>query len=178
MSCGALTYGFDYECNDGIGGVKQGSILIAQWDNISSYTTAAGVVTGITQAGATSFFRYQVRKFIAGDTTNGVNDPKTGTVSFTSNFVFSLFNLSGSKNVQLELLASKPLVVIYQDNNDIYHVLGITNGAEAVTLDRQTGTDKQELNGYTLTIMSEEKVFPYEVDSTTIAGLTISGELS
>ena len=178
MSCGALTYGFDYECNDGIGGIKPGSILITQWDNVTANTVVAGVVTAITQAGATSFFRYQVRKFIAQDTTNGVNDPKQGTVSFTSNFVFTLFNMSASKNVQLELLASKPLIVIYQDNNDKYFILGLTNGAEAVTLDRQSGLDKQDMNGYTITIMSEEKVFPYEVQSSVVTGLTISGELS
>jgi hypothetical protein len=178
MSCGSLTYGFDYECNDGTGGIKPGSILIAQWDNISSYTTSAGVVTALTQAGATNFYRYQVRKFIAGDAGEGVNDPKMGTVTFTSTFSFTLFNLSGSKNVQLQLLMSKPLVVIYQDNNDVYHVLGITNGAEATGVSRATGVDKQDMNGYTITITSEEGVLPYEVQSSVVSGLTISGDLS
>lgn len=178
MSCGSLTYGFDYECNDGIGGIKPGSILIAQWDNITAYTLSAGIVTAITQSGATNFYRYQVRKFIAGDTTNGVNDPKMGTVSYTSNFSFTLFNLSASKNVQLQLLASKPLVVIYQDNNDKYHVLGITNGAEVTTIDRATGVDKQDMNGYTITITSEENIFPPQVQASVVTGLTISGELS
>jgi len=178
MACGSLTYGFDYECNNGLGGIKQGSILIAQWDNISSYTAAAGIVTAITQSGATNFYRYQVRKFIAGDATEGVNDPKTGRVSFTSTFDFTLFNLSASKNVQLELLMSKPLVVIYQDNNDVYHVLGITNGAEATGVARATGKDKGEMNGYTLTFTAEEAQLPYEVQSSVVTGLTISGELS
>ena len=175
MACGSLTYGFDYECNDGIGGIKPGSIIITQWDGVTAHTVVSGEVTAIT---AGTWYRYQVRKFIAGDTTNGVNDPKQGTVSFTSNLVFTLFNMSNSKNVNLELLASKPLAVIYQDSNDIYHVLGITNGAEAVTLDRQSGTEKQDMNGYTITIMSEEKVFPYTVESSVVTGLTISGELS
>jgi hypothetical protein len=178
MACGALTYGFDYECNDGIGGIKPGSILVTQWDNISDYTVTSGEVTDITQAGATNFFRYQVRKFIAGDTTEGVNDPKMGTVSFTSTFTFTLFNLSASKNTQLELLMSKPLAVIYQDNNDVYHVLGITNGAEVTAVQRVTGVDKQDMNGYTITVTAEEKVFPYTVDSTVVGGLTISGDLS
>lgn len=178
MDCGALTYGFDYECNDGIGGIKGGSILITQFDNITAYTASAGIVTAITQAGSTNFFRYQVRKFIAGDATDGVNDPKMGTVSFTSTMTFTLFNLSASKNVQLELLMSKPLVVIYQDNNDIYHVLGITNGAEVTSVQRVTGVDKQDMNGYTITVLAEEKVLPYTVQSSVVTGLTISGDLS
>lgn len=175
MSCGSLTYGFDYECNDGIGGIKPGSILVAQWDGVTASTVAAGILTAIT---AGTFYRYQVRKFIAGDTTNGVNDPKQGTVSYTSNFTFNLFNLSASKNVQLELLASKPLVVIYQDNNDKYHILGLNFGAEVMTVDRMTGVDKQDMNGYTITVTSEDKVFPPEVLASVISGLTISGELS
>lgn len=177
MSCGSLTYGFDYECNDGIGGIKPGSILISQWDDIT-FTETSGIVDSITQAVSTNFYRYQVRKFIASDTTEGVNDPKQGTVSYTSTFQFMLFNMSASKNVQLQLLASKPLVVIYQDNNDVYHVLGITNGAEATGITRQSGLDKQDMNGYTITITSEEKDFPYEVQSSVVTGLTISGDLS
>jgi len=178
MACGALTYGFDYECSEGIGGIKPGSILVTQWDNVSSYTVTSGEVTALTQAGATNFYRYQVRKFIAGDTTEGVNDPKMGTVTFTSTLTFTLFNLSASKNTQLELLMSKPLAVIYQDNNDVYHVLGITNGAEVTSVQRVTGVDKQDMNGYTLTITAEEGVLPYTVSSATVGGLTISGELS
>ncbi len=175
MSCGALTYGFDYECNDGIGGIKPGSILVTQWDGITAGTITAGEITAIT---AGTWFRYQVRKFIASDTTDGVNDPKQGTVAYTSTFTFTLFNMSASKNVQLQLLASKPLAVIYQDNNDIYHILGYTNGAEVTNIGRQSGLDKQDMNGYTLTIMSEEKVLPYTVESSVVTGLTISGELS
>jgi len=177
MSCGSISYGFDYECNDGLGGIKPGEILISQWDNIT-YTESGGVVTAITQAGSTSFYRYQVRKFIANDTTNGVSDPKQGTKSFTSVFNFMLFNMSASKNVNLQLLMGKPVVVIYRDNNNNYFAVGISNGAEALTVDAQTGTDKQDMNGYTINITAEEAHFPLEVQSTVVDGLTVSGELS
>lgn len=175
MSCGALTYGFDYECNDGIGGIKPGSIIVTQWDGITANTVVAGEVTAMT---AGTWFRYQVRKFIASDTTEGVNDPKQGTVSYTSTFQFMLFNMSSSKNVQLQLLASKPLAVIYQDNNDVYHILGLTNGAETTGITRQSGLDKQDMNGYTITVTAEESVLPYTVESSVVTGLTVSGELS
>lgn len=176
MACGPLTYGFDYECNDGIGGVKPGSIIITQWDGVTaSNVNAQGVLDSIT---AGTWYRYQVRKFIASDTGQSTNDPKQGTVANESNFVFTLFNMSGSKQVQLELLQSKPLVVIYQDNNDKYFIIGLNYGAEAMTVARQSGLEKQDMNGYTITIMHEDKVFPPEVDSTVVGGLTISGELS
>lgn len=175
MACGSLTYGFDYECNDGIGGIKPGSILITQWDGITASTVTSGILTAVT---AGTWFRYQVRKFIASDTGTNTNDPKQGTVANESTFTFTLFNMSGVKQVNLELLQSKPLAVIYQDNNDKYFILGLNYGAEAMTVARQSGLDKQDMNGYTITVMHEDKAFPYEVDSTVVSGLTISGELS
>lgn len=180
MSCGALSYGFDYECNDGIGGVKQGSILITQWDNISAtpYVASGGIVTAITQAGSTNFYRYQVRKFIASNPIEGVSDPKTGTKMYTSTFNFSLFNMSASKNVNLQLLMGKPLAVIFQDNNDKYWAIGLSNGAEALTVSGGTGVEGTDMNGYTINITAMEAFLPLEVQSSVVDGLTISGDLS
>lgn len=177
MSCGALTYGFDYECNDGVGGVKQGSILVSQWDGITASTVSAGIVTAIT---AGTWYRYQVRSSanIAGETTTMTADPTTGAASYSSTFVWTLFNMSGSKNVQLELLTGKPLAIIYQDNNDVYHILGLTNGVDVTTVDKQSGAAFTDMNGYTITATGMDKAFPYEVQSSVVAGLTISGSLS
>lgn len=176
--CDSLSYGFDFECNDGVGGIKAGSLLLAEWDNISSYTATGGVVTVLNQEASTYFYRYQVRKYIAGDTTNGVNDPLTGTRAYTSALVFTLFNISAEKNTELETLMSKPVVAIYQDNRDKWHVLGIKFGAEVKTIDRQTGVAMTEMNGYTITVTHEEDAFPYEVQASVISGLDISGNLS
>lgn len=176
--CGALAYGFDYECNDGVGGIAPGSILIAQWDDVASSTVAAGVVTAIALDSGKYWYRYQVRKNIAGDGGDGVNDPATGTKSFTSTLAFTLFKISAIKNTELETMMSKPLVVIYQDNNDKYHILGLNYGAEAKTINRATGAQMTEMNGYTISIMHEEDAFPYEVESSVISGLNISGVLS
>ena len=53
-----LTQGFAYECDDAVGGIKQGSILITAWENISApVTVVAGEVTVLVQASATSFYR-------------------------------------------------------------------------------------------------------------------------
>lgn len=173
--CGALSYGFDYECNDGIGGIAPGSILISQWDDITASTVSGGILTAITSG---YWYRYQVRKNIAGDTTNGVSDPLTGTKSFTSAMAFTLFKISAEKNTELETLMSKPIVVIYQDNNEKYHILGLNYGAEVKTVDRGTGTAMTEMNGYTITVTHEEDAFPYEVQASVVSGLSISGALS
>lgn len=176
--CGALSYGFDYECNDGVGGIAPGSILVAQWDDIASSTVVAGVVTAITMDSGKQWFRYQVRKQIAGDAGDGVNDPATGTKSFTSAMAFTLFKISAIKNTEIETLMSKPTVWIYQDNNDKYHILGLNYGADVKTVNRATGTQHTEMNGYTITVTHEEDAFPYEVQAAVVSGLDISGVLS
>lgn len=176
MSCGALTYGFDYECNDGVGGVKQGSILVAQFDDVTT-TVTAGIVTAFTGG---TWYRYQVRSSanIAGETTNMTADPTAGTAAYNSTFVWTLFNMSASKNVQLELLIGKPVIIIYQDNNDVYHAVGTYAGADITTVDKQSGAAFADMNGYTITATSMDKTFPREVQSSVVDGLTISGSLS
>ena len=70
MAC-PLTQAFDYECDDAVGGIKQGSILITQLENIDVLTEVAGEVTVLTQVVATNFYTYKVNKEIA-DVVNAI----------------------------------------------------------------------------------------------------------
>jgi len=66
------------------------------------------------------------------------------------------------------------LVAIVKDNNGVYWGLGFQNFAEGQSLVANTGTAYGDRNGYDIEIMSKEPETPYEVDSTVVAGLTIS----
>lgn len=174
MACGALTYGFDYECDDANGGIKQGSILIGQWEDFDgNYTiTSAGEVSALSGG---TFYRYQVKKEIAGAVTTETHDPIQGTTVYETVADFMLNKLSASKNVQLELLVSKPLVIIYQDNEDTYHIMGLKTGAEKMggTNGSQTGKALNDQNGYQLAFTSREDIYPPIVQSAVVSGLTI-----
>jgi hypothetical protein len=54
--------------------------------------------------------------------------------------------------------------------------MGLDSGAEKMggTNGSQTGVLKGEQNGYQLAFTSQEKNYPYTVDSTVVAGLTIA----
>ena len=60
--------------------------------------------------------------------------------------------------------------------NDVYHVMGLDTGAEKMggTNGSQTGQAFADQNGYQLAFTSQEKNYPYTVDSTVISGLTIA----
>ncbi|NRB64035.1 MAG: hypothetical protein HRU40_13595 [Saprospiraceae bacterium] len=178
MACGPLTTGFDFECDDSSGGIQAGSILITQYENIDKSTSviASGVITTLSQVAATDFYRYSIKKEIANNITTVTKDPVLGSTFYESVFQMALHKLSAAKNVELELLASKPIVIIYQDLNDVYHLIGYDNGAEAFfggTSDSQTGTAFADMNGYNIGVNAKEKHFPYTVDPTVIAGLSI-----
>ena len=180
MSCGPLTAAFDYECDDSIGGIKQATILVAQFTSITASTVTAGEITSLTQSAGTKFYRYKAKKFIAGAITTETHDPLTGTTVYDTVLQTMLNKLSKTKNVELQLLVSKPTVVIYQDNEDTWHCIGLSNGAEKMggTNGSQTGTAAADQNGYQIAWTATEKQYPYTVDATVVAGLSIVGSAS
>jgi len=171
-----LTQGFTYECDDSAGGIKQGSILISAWQNVTANTIVAGEVTVLTQEAATSFYRYEVKKNIGNAVTTENHDPVMGTTFEETVMSFTLNKLSNTKNVELKLLTSNPVIVIYQDLNDVYHMIGLDKEEEKMggTNGSQTGQAFADQNGYQLAFTSQEKNYPYTVDSTVISGLTIA----
>lgn len=171
-----LTQGFTYECDNSAGGIKQGSILISAWQNVTANTIVAGEVTALTQEAATSFYRYEVKKNIGNAVTTENHDPVMGTTFEETVMSFTLNKLSNTKNVELKLLTANPVIIIYQDLNDVYHVMGLDTGAEKMggTNGSQTGQAFGDQNGYQLAFTSQEKNYPYTVDSTVISGLTIA----
>jgi len=177
MSC-TLTTGFPYECNNGAGGVKQGSLLITDWDNISGGATiTAGEITALTQVGGTSFKRYNIRKEIVAMDSTSTTDPLTGSNVNEAVITAALYKLSKTKNTELKLAQGTPLMVIIQDNNDVYHAFGYENGAELLTIQAMTGKAMNEMNGYNLSFTAREQN-RYTVASALMATILVEGENS
>lgn len=179
MACGALTISIPFECDDSSGGIKADSILITQHENIDKSTSvvAAGVITTLTQVAATNFYKYSIKKEIANSISTVTKDPVLGSTFVESVLQIALHKITAVKNEELALLASKPVTVIYQDLNDVYHCIGYDFGAEAFvggTNQSETGTAFGDMNGYQIGFTDKEKHFPYTVDAAVVAGLTIA----
>ncbi len=177
MAC-LLTTGFDYECNNGAGGVKQGSLLITDWDNVAGGATiSGGEITALTQDAGTSFKRYKIRKEIVASDGTSTTDPLTGSNVFENIVTASLYKLSKTKSTELKLAQGTPLMIIIQDNNDVYHAFGYENGAELLTVQSVTGKAMNEMNGYNLSFTSREQN-RYTVASALMATILVEGENS
>ena len=78
------------------------------------------------------------------------HDPALGSYFVEDILTATLVNLSNEKNVELKLLAGKPLFIIVQDLNDVYHAFGVQSGAEKVGSTRSSGREYGTMNGYTM----------------------------
>jgi len=105
MAC-LLTTGFDYECNNGAGGIKQGSLLITDWDNVAggaSFTSGTFEISALTQAAGTSFKRYKIRKEIVAFDGTSTTDPLTGSNVLETIVTAALYKISKTKSYELKL---------------------------------------------------------------------------
>ena len=177
-----LTTGFDYECDDSTGGIKLGSFLVTQWENITAFTTDAtydNFVDGITQAPSTFFYRYKMKKEVVDFVDTENHAPLEGSLFYEGVINAMLYKMTKEKDKELRSLCGKPLVIIVQDLNDVYHIFGLESGVEKMggTNDRVSGKEYGTMNGYHMGFTDKSKK-PYTIDSTVVSGLAVFGESS
>jgi len=171
MACN-LTQGRIINCRNSTGGISE--ILIANFGDITIDTVAAGVITALTQTGATNFYRYSLEKENGSLIETHTGSLENGTNFYDSVLDFNTKNLTAAENEELTLLDQAQLFVIVKDMNDKYWTVGAYYAADKLTGTAVTGAAFGDHNGYTYSITSKEAKRMLEVDSTVIAGLTIA----
>lgn len=171
MAC-ALTQGRAIDCRNSTGGISE--VLIANFGDITIDTVAAGVLTGLTQAAATSFYRYSLEKENGSLIETHTGSLENGTNFYDSVLDFNTKNLTASESEELTLLDQAQLFVIVKDMNEKYWTVGAYYAADKLTGTSVTGAAFGDHNGYTYSITAKEKARMLEVDITVIDGLTIA----
>jgi hypothetical protein len=171
MAC-ALTQGRAIDCRNSTGGIEE--VLIANFGDITIDTVAAGVITAMTQAGATSFYRYSLEKENGSLVETHTGSLENGTNVYDSVLDFNTKNLTASESEELTLLDQARLFVVVKTMNGKWWTVGAYHAADKLSGTSVTGAAFGDLNGYTYSISSKESVRMLEVDSTVIAGLTIA----
>ena len=169
MSCSNLTSGLACACDCGMGGIQ--AIYIAEQDNIVSYTTSTGTITGLTMTTATKFYEYCLdqNRNVATFVETLTNDMANGSSYFLQLLDFRLTKREVSKRNNLALLNCKKLAVIITDNNGESYVMGIDKGARLMSIASPTGAAKGDHNGYNVQIQGEEAVAAYSITAAVIA---------
>ncbi len=154
MSC-SLTTGYALGCRDSIGGIK--TIYVQAFNSTGSVNTnGSGTVTGFTGYSASGFFEYDLTKATSSMTETLNASVENGTLFYTPEVTFTINKLQVAVRNALRLLAQNRLIVIVQDNNSRYWLIGADNGLEASAGTAGTGTAFGDRSGYEMTLSGME----------------------
>jgi len=158
-------------CRDSIGGVK--NVYLAQLEHKSTLTEATeGLISAFTLDNGEQFWKYELEhataNFVEAPTANRQN----GTIFYQATLNIMLNKRDVATRNQLRLAAQNRLMIIIEDNNGTYWLMGEVNGAMMETSGGGSGTALADRNGYELVFMAEEGDMMSEVDSTLISTLT------
>ena len=100
-----------------------------------------------------------------------VADRNTGTRVNTQTLVLALKKQDLNTAIEIDAIAAGRPVVVVQDRNDNYKVLGITEGMNLTSGSAASGGAKADFNGYNLTLVAEENATAPFLDSATVTAL-------
>jgi len=157
------------DCLDAIGGIK--TLWVASDFDYTTFT--AGSTAGITAlSGATgTFYQIQVAKDVASFTETFNVSNTNGTAFFTQEVTIPVQHLSSDKRAQIQLLTyNRASRVVFEDNNGLYWMVGLTRGCVVSTGTTTTGTAPGDASQYSFVLQGMEPAMAYQVYS--LASLT------
>ena len=158
-----LTIGFNLECKDAIGGIKQ--IVLTEWNSSVDFVFdgATEVVEEIVGVSDNELFTYQLPTQTGSfeETINFNRD--AGTIFYTQTVNVMLNKLSAPKRLELQGVATTRVIVFVNDTNDNWWAVGYEFGADLSTATAGTGTVLGDMNGFTLAFTHETPKRAYKL---------------
>lgn len=169
MACD-LSLGRLEPCKDAVGGIK--NIYFANYD--ASIFTGATIdtdeeVTGF--ASAVTLYKYELRG--ANHNVEEANEVSAdnGTSFWTQTLTAALKKQDAATRKELKLMSYGRPIVIVEDYNGNFRVLGFENGCD-VSVATSSGSAMGDFNGYNLSIVGTEKQPAHFIDPTIIDDTT------
>ncbi len=161
MSCTLLTDGIAKDCLNNIGGVTK--IYITDFANVISNTKISEVIQSFTMASATVFYEFAFNRNSSTFTENATVSVENGGVFYDQTVTLKIPRRESAKRDVLALLMQKELAVIVKDSNGNYWYPGEVAGCYVSELPSESGTAAADFNGYTITIVGQEKEAAREI---------------
>lgn len=169
-----LTAAIALDCLDSISGIK--TLWVSS--NADFGTITAGATSGITAvAGATGeFWQIEVAKDVASFTETFNISNVNGTAFFSQAVTIPVQHLSSAKRAQIQLLSyNRNSKVLFEDNNGLYWLVGLTRGCVVTTGSSVTGVAPGDLSGYNVVLEAQEPEMAFQVsDLSVLTGITIN----
>lgn len=171
-----ITGGYEEDC-DVAGGVDKHYAFPVRHNKESTIDTyevdlATGEVTAITlKAGYKAFaFTVEAETGSFGAVSNGEKAAGSSAYTHTSTMVFH--GNTGDNLVQVHAMNVGRHAVIHALADGTFELLHMTNGGKNAS-DRASGTAYVDMNGTTLTLTSNEKIYAPKISSTLVDSLLI-----
>lgn len=161
------TAGFQLECKKGIGGIK--ALYVTSLAAFRAGTNTVDPTTEqITALEATlDWFKFELPRS-TGSLSQTVS-VENNSVVYTQTIEATFPYMTADRRKQLEIIVRGRHVIIVQDNNDNYWLLGFNDGVEVTAQTSQTGTAKSDLQGSTVTFVAEEPYSMYRLADALVA---------
>lgn len=177
MAC-ALTQGYNLDCREGIGGIKE--VYIIELANVSEITETSGVVTAITKESGKRFWKYSLVRETSNTTETLNGNEQNGTFYVTQQVQIILNKRQASVRNEIMLLAKNNLIIIAVDNavpgqTAKAWMFGKTQGLILAQGTSDSGTAWADRNGYTLPFTGNEPELAPEVQYSLIETLETPG---
>lgn len=148
------TAGFIVDCKKTIGGIK--SFWIGPYATIANAATIDPTTAQITALPSASWETYNMKQHTGNFVEAATVSKENNTIFYTQTLTAQFTILSAARRLQLDTFSRGRHVIIVQDNNDNYWLMGYKDGAEVATESTETGTGKGDFNGYKITFTAEE----------------------
>ena len=159
-----------FPCKDAIGGVKR--IWAREFDADIFGTVSNGA---LSQAESAAVFRsFEVTKNSSYLTETVTASVENGTVFYSQEVSFTFPKLTAADQAQLQQFGKGRLIIIVQDNNDNYWLVGVRRAAELTGGTASTGTAYGDVNGYQLTFTAEEPIPAPSLTKSTATDVTFT----
>ena len=172
MPC-LLTMGYNLDCRDSYGGVKE--VFIMELANAVTITSGAGIVTAITKASTKLFYKYNLIAHTGEGTDTLTANRENGTLMSAQTIAFPINKMTVAVRNELLLLAQARLLIVLIDQNGLGWLYGRDNGMMIATAGAKTGKTLSDRNGYELAFEGTEKELALNVNAATLLTLQTAG---
>lgn len=168
MAC-SLTQGFTPKSCKTVSGTK--SFLIAEFAAVTAVTKTSGVVTAITKAVGKHFWRYAQKAEVAMWKQTSTIDPKNGAYAFDLEASLDQSTLDQATLTENQLLLQNTVMMIAEDSDGTYWLLGENYGMDAVTMGTEGGVAMGDFRGTKISFKGRSYSPVASVDSSIITAL-------
>ena len=168
MSC-SLTQGHTPKVCKTPSGVKR--YLIAEFDKVTVGTITAGVAQTISVTSPFKFYEYKQKSEVATWGQVVTSDAKNGTYSVEQTVDLQMLGLDALTQVELGNLVKNTVIVIAEQNDGTYWLLGRDYGMDVATDTLESGVALGDFQGNKVQLKAREINRSVKVLDSIIAGL-------